>query len=188
MVKANKMNYFTKKRLVVLLIVFLLIINVAAISTIVFHRYFISDRVFGEKKIENPVGFMRKALSLDSKQEKIFKSLNSDYQKKSAKTLKSLKMKRVEMLEEISLPDPNIEQLDKIADEIGVLHADLKKQTIKNFLDMKENCTPEQQQKFKQMYRRILMGKGHEMELKDRKFKNRQGEGKEDRKQRKRSR
>ncbi len=35
-------------------------------------------------------------------------------------------MKRVEMLEEISLPDPNIEQLDKIADEIGVLHADLK--------------------------------------------------------------
>ncbi|MBI9038111.1 MAG: periplasmic heavy metal sensor [Bacteroidales bacterium] len=181
------MNYFTKKRLVVLLIGFLLIINVAAISTIVFHRYMISDRVLQNKKIENPVRFMRKALSLDSEQEKIFTNLNSDYQKNSSKTLESLKTKRVEMLKEISLPDPNIEKLDEIADEIGVLHADLKKLTINNFLDMKENCTPEQQQKLKKMYRKILMGSGHKVDSMDRKFKNRPGEGKEDRKQRKRS-
>ena len=166
------MNYFTKKRWIILLIVFLLIINVAAISTIIFHRYFIPDHVLQEKKFENPVGFMRKAINLDSKQEKIFNKLNSDYRKKSAETLEMLKMKRVEMLEEISLPEPNLEKLDEIANEIGTLHADLKKLTIKNFLEMKNNCTGEQQQKLKRMYRRMLMGKGHAKEYKDRKFRN----------------
>lgn len=181
------MNYFTKKRLIVLLITFLLIINVAAISTIIFHRYFIPAHVLQGNKFENPVGYMRKTLNLDSKQEKVFRVLNSDYRKKSAETLEMLKMKRVEMLEELSLPEPNIDKLDEIADEIGVLHADLKKLTIKNFLKMKDNCTVEQQQKFKRMYRRMLMGKGHEMDSMDRKFKNSRGERKESRNPRKKS-
>ena len=183
----NNMNYFTKKRLVVLLIVFLLIINVAAISTIIFHRYFIPDHVLQGNKFENPVGYMRKTINLDSKQEKIFRKLNSDYRKKSAETLEMLKIKRVEMLEEISCPEPNIEKLDEIANEIGVLHADLKKLTIRNFLEMKNNCMPEQQQKFKKMYRRMLMGKGHEIDTMDRKHKNSQGHGKQGRSQRKKS-
>ncbi len=181
------MNYFTKKRLIILLIVILIIVNVAAISTIVFHRYIMPDRVLKEKKIENPVGYMRKALNLDSNQERVFAKLNAEYKIKSAETLEILKMKRVEMLEELSLPEPNIDRLDGIADEIGVLHADLKKLTIKNFLEMKDNCTPEQHKKFKRMYRRMLMGKGHEIDTMERKHKNSQRHGKQGRSNRKKS-
>jgi len=65
--------------------------------------------------------------------------------------------KRMDIAKEISSKKPDTLKLYKLADEWGNLHSQLKKQTIRHFLQLKSYCNPAQQEKLSVFFNDILM-------------------------------
>lgn len=155
------MDYFIKKRFSFWLVFFLLVLNIATISTILYHIY--SDNTSASSAAEN-IGagkIITSELKLNEQQKDMFSVINNSYNKKSKPILDQLTEKRSEMLAELSETNPDTAILKTISIEIGELHTALKILTIDNFLDLKKICTEDQQQQLSEMYKDMLQSEGH---------------------------
>ena len=65
------------------------------------------------------------------------------------------------MIDEIAKLNPNIENLDSIAKEIGNLHYELKLNTINHFIELKGICNDQQQEILQTMFKQMIMGNDH---------------------------
>ncbi|GAO28299.1 periplasmic heavy metal sensor [Geofilum rubicundum] len=65
-----------------------------------------------------------------------------------------------QIVQALSQTDPDIEQLSKYAHESGRLQERIKRLTIHHFLDLRELCTPEQQEKLTVMFSQMHQGFG----------------------------
>ncbi len=155
------MNYFLKKQFSFVLVFFLLIINVAAISTILYHIY--SEKSTSPTTAVNPDAgkIITGELGLNPDQTDLFQQINSGYNQRSQKILDQLTEKRSEMLSELSEENPDTTILHLLADDIGKLHTNLKLLTIWNFIELKKICTPAQQQQLSKMYNDMMESEGH---------------------------
>jgi Spy/CpxP family protein refolding chaperone len=155
------MNYFLKKQFSFGLVFFLLIINIAAISTILYHIY--SEKSTSPTTSEShDVGkIITGELGLTPEQNKLFQDISKSYNIQSQKILDQLTQKRSEMLAELSEEIPDTTILHNLAKEIGELHTKLKLLTINDFLESKKICTPAQQQQLSKLYNDMLETEGH---------------------------
>jgi hypothetical protein len=155
------MDYFIKKRFSFWLVFFLLIVNVAAISTILYHIY--SDKPASSSTEESYSAgkIITNELGLSADQKDMFHSINSSYNQQSQKILDQLTEKRSEMLAELGEENPDTLILNTIANDIGDLHAALKLLTIENFLELKKICTTDQQLQLSKIYKDMLESEGH---------------------------
>ena len=153
------MNYFSKRNTIILVIAVLLIINIASISTIVYHSY-------GNRKVEEPaverttMRVFKQELNLDQKQIKAFGTWGKSYRDETKEILIEMSKTRVALFNEMSSADPDTAKMFAMADEIGSMHAQIKRLTIEHFLVIKENSTPEQFEKFVRLFQRALMDDG----------------------------
>lgn len=138
------MNYLGRRNVVITIIVVLLIINIATISTIVYHSY--SSRVFKDKRASERTSFrvMRNELKLNPTQQEDFKRCGAKFRLDTKGLLDTMRLLRSELIMEMSLENSDTIRMFEISDQIGLIHADLKKKTVRHFLTLKENCTPEQ--------------------------------------------
>ncbi len=155
------MDYFIKKRFSFWMVFILLVVNIVTITTILYHIY--SDNsTASSATVNNGAGkIITTELGLNPKQNDLFSTINNDYKEKSKPILDQLTDKRSEMLAELSQAKPDTVILKTIANEIGELHSTLKLLTIQNFLELKEICTPDQQQLLSKMYTDMLECEGH---------------------------
>ena len=155
------MDYFIKKRFSFWLVLFLLIINIAAISTIIYHIYSDNPAII-KTEINSDAGkIITDELGLNSDQKERFETINRFYNQQSQQILSQLTEKRSEMLAEMGEENPNTPVLHAIAKDIGGLHESLKLLTIDNFLELKKICNPYQQQKLSGMFNDMLESEGH---------------------------
>lgn len=154
------MDYFLKKRFSAWLVIFLLVVNIAAISTILFHIYS-GDPSPATVEISETGNILFNQLGLDADQKESYQTLNREYNQQSQKILDALTEKRSEMLAELTEEIPDTAILNAIAFDIGKLHTNLKRLTIQNFIGLKKICTPEQQQQLSKMYYDMLECEGH---------------------------
>jgi len=158
------MNYFKNRNLFIWMIVILLVINISAISTIIFHVYFFKPTQHSElMSRERPHKFMKKELNLSPVQEKKFSQFKTEFRNNSKEILELLKANRIVMMEELSKTNPDTTKLNQIADKIGFLHASLKKKTIKHFIDMKNICDSGQFVRLGRMYEYMIMGEDYKI-------------------------
>jgi hypothetical protein len=141
------MNYFLKYRFAIWTIVILSIIILSSVGTILFFR--LTDRPDMPKdqneKKRNQIGqFFRKELKLSKKQEMAFRVSRHKFYQNSKIIFDSLEKKRILMIRELSKPQPDTLLLYRIADEMGVLHGNLRRETVRNLLQLRSICTPEQ--------------------------------------------
>ena len=155
------MDYFIKKRFSFWLVLFLLIVNIAAFSTILFHIYSDQSTSLSTNENTSPGKIITGELGLNKDQKDLFQSINNSYYEKSQAILDQLTEKRSEMLAELGEEISDTTILQTIAKEIGELHTDLKLLTIQNFLELKKICTPGQQQQLSKMYNDMLECEGH---------------------------
>jgi|WetSurMetagenome_2_1015567.scaffolds.fasta_scaffold433189_2 uncharacterized membrane protein len=155
------MDYFNKKRFSGWLVIGLLIINLAAISTILFH-------IISEKRTSVETSAQDKTetlfaneLGLSKEQNEGFISAMQKYHQHSREILDEMTARRSEMLEELAKQNPDTLVLHTIAGDIGNLHSTLKLLTIDNFLELKKICTPEQEIKLSGMFKEMLETEGH---------------------------
>jgi hypothetical protein len=145
------MNSNIKKQVLIGVIILLVIINLSALITIIFHNKQENNQLTQEEFIrEDPRQkgmnyYLRDELNLSNEQFDSFQNINKQYFKESKDIASNLHNKRILMLEEIANKDPNLKNLDQIAKEIGDLHYELKLNTIDHFLALKSICNEEQQ-------------------------------------------
>jgi len=154
------MNYFSKKRLVIWIIGILLLINVAAIGTMIWQSKS-NKTVVAEAPSREGVCLIKDELGLTPEQSKRFDDLKKEYSDSSLAILALLEGKRNEMLKELSAEQSDTARLRAIAREIGYLHAELKQHTIDHFLQVKGMCNPEQRQKLSCLYNDMCKCQGH---------------------------
>jgi len=155
------MDYFIKKRFSFWLVFFLLVLNIATITTILYHIY--SDNAATSTvTVNNAAGkIISTELGLSEHQKDMFSNINNSYSEKSKPILDQLADKRSEMLAELSKTNPDTAILNTTAKEIGELHTALKLLTIENFLELKKICNADQQQQLSEMYNDMLQSEGH---------------------------
>lgn len=145
------MNIYNNNRTIFLILIFLVLINITALAT-----YFIYMRKPASEAIPAS-GFkqgiaLRQELSLAPDQSLKVNKINATYQASSEPIVASIREKKAELLEELSKDNTNIKLVEKLTDEIVSEQKKLQMANIKQFLDLKKVCTPEQTQKLSQIY------------------------------------
>jgi Spy/CpxP family protein refolding chaperone len=142
-----------KKNLAILLLVLLTVINIAALVTFAYYRFFPQMPFSPMERSEPPARFIQKELGLNEQQMKEFESHFNKFRDVTRPLVDSLREIRMELNREIAAEHPNTANLDQLTDEIGRLEISLQKRTIEHMLETKNFLTPEQQKKFFSLFR-----------------------------------
>ena len=159
------MNIFNNNRTVFWILIFLVLINITALAT-----YFIYMR---KPAIEPAQGsgfkhgiVLRQELSLTPDQSIKVNEINATYKASSEPIVAAIKEKKAVLLEELSKENTDNNLVAKLADDVVSEQKKLQMANIKQFLDLKKVCTPEQTQKLSQIYAELYgcdnkgMGRG----------------------------
>jgi len=155
----KEMNILQKKRFVIGIIVFLLLINISAISTIVFHKYHYAEikndstninfvknnNINHHLRVKN---FIREELSLTDKQFTNYCKLKDENINKTELIFAKMSEYRKLIIEEIKEEYPDTVLLNKFSNNIGKLHTQMQLETIRHFLQVKKNLDKGQIEKF----------------------------------------
>lgn len=159
------MKRFNNNRTVFWILIFLVLINITALVT-----YFI----FLRKPASNPIpgsGFkhgiaLRQELSLTPGQSSKVNTINAAYKASSEPIVALIKEKKAVLIEELSRDETDTTLVIKLADEVLTEQKKLQLANIKQFLELKKVCTPEQTEKLSQIYSELYgcenkgLGKG----------------------------
>lgn len=145
------MNIFNNNRPVFWILIFLVLINIAAMAT-----YFIYLRKQANETLTGP-GLKRgivlqQELALTPDQSLAVNKINATYQASSEPIVEDIREKKSELLEELSKEDTDSAVLTKLTNDIVIEQKKLQMANIKQFLDLKKVCTPEQTLKLSQIY------------------------------------
>ncbi|MFW5658209.1 MAG: Spy/CpxP family protein refolding chaperone [bacterium] len=156
------MNLFKNHKIITWAIIVLLIMNLFALGTIIYHIR--SENVAIQPAPQPGTGnaqqIITRELNLSPEQFDRFKEYRQRYMIKSREIVRELNEQRQMMLDELSEDNPDSVYLNEIAKTIGILHQQLKEETIVNFLNLKSICTPEQQEKLEHLFRKMMEMEG----------------------------
>lgn len=161
------MDKKTKKKLLIGTIVLLLIINISALITIFYIQKIRTKNVDklsykqNQVQIRGMYRYLKDELELSNDQFEQFHSVNEQNKQKTREIAIKLHKNRINMVNEIAKKNPNLEKLDSIAYEIGVLHYQLKKNTISHFIELKSICNDDQQAELQQLFIKIIKEQDH---------------------------
>lgn len=137
-------------------------INLSAGISYVYNRQVNKSRQSESEndKIELPAmqrtRFFREQLNLSPGQTAVFRELNRDFNRDAWQINHELERLRIEMVIELGSSEPGTERLERISGEIGELHTLLKDETIGFYLNMKNECDTEQQEKLYEIFMSVL--------------------------------
>lgn len=156
------METSTKRRIIIIAIIVLIIINISALITIFYNNKIRSKQLAKYNEIQEQVevngmnDFFRNQLKLDDVQFDRFQDINHEHMLTSRDIAKKMDDLRFDMLNEISKNDPDMLQLDHIAKKIGELHYELKLNTINHFIELKALCNDDQKEILQGMFMHMM--------------------------------
>ncbi len=153
-----------KNRVLILGIILLLVTNITTIIGIVWHlqNHEYKQEVQADTNNNNDIvnmprgRFFKDKLDLNQEQTFIFRDLYHQYKRDASDISDKMKLIRKNMIDELTRENPDTISLNKISVSIGVLHTELKNLTIDYFIDMKNNCTTEQELKLTEIFNSLL--------------------------------
>lgn len=144
----------TRDRLLIWAVLLLLAINIATIITAVRHSAKSKPADSQNTQVIDNARqmFFRDQLGLTDLQEREFARLNRSFSQDARRISSKLGQLRIEMIDELSKAEPDMQVIEKITVEIGSLHKELKKETAGFYMGMKAVCTTEQQKQLKVIF------------------------------------
>jgi Spy/CpxP family protein refolding chaperone len=132
------MDYFKKNKVLGWIIVVGLVINIAAISTILYKVYFQRDKLENNRfQSKEPHDFISKELNLSPEQIKKFKEIK-DSSKEEAKTIfTTMSNQRKELLNELAVINPDTFKINNYISEIEKSQSLLLHHTVNHYLKLK---------------------------------------------------
>ncbi len=150
------MDFIMKKKIWFWVLIVLVIINVAALLTIMLQRNIpqpnTPPRLVEDLDFRGMNYFLRHELNLSDEQFNTFQRMRRESMEESARIMIMLHEKRNEMLNELTASQPDQEKLGNLAKEMGDLHEKLKMKTFNHFLELKALCSPEQEKKLNRFF------------------------------------
>ena len=141
-----------KKALIISAIIFLVIINITALTTIAYNRWFKSGEGHyphrpgqGHKR---GMAFLHHELSLTDEQIEQLREKRTEMEEKTRDLQIQLQEKRNSLMEMMKAGEPEEAQIDGLIEEIGMIQIALEKQVIHHMLGERTLFTPEQRKKF----------------------------------------
>lgn len=157
------MNFFDKNRLAFWILIFLVIINVSALVTFFVAKPKANTNEFKAAETK-PGATLQAELSLAPDQNLKVNEINSAYKASSEPIIVSIKEKKSELLEELSRENTDTNRVKAILHDLDIRQNNLQQANIKQFLELKKVCTPEQTRKLSQIYSELygcdVKGKG----------------------------
>ena len=151
------MNYFRNNKILVWALIALFALNIAALSTILYHVYFGEDA--DTSQVEAPA-FMKDRMQMNDRQWRTFRDQHHRFRQDSRELFQEMHNLQGEMLNEITSDAPDREKLDELAVEYGTMHTRLKQRMIDHMLEMKENISPEQEQMLNRFLHDLMKKEG----------------------------
>ncbi len=151
-----------KYRNLIWIIVILIATNLSTIGSFYYHR-------FAESKIKTTTEeeqtsipgdqrtrFFRNELNLDASQIDQFRDINRTFNRTARGIEMDLSQLRQNLIDELGKQNPDTIQLNKLANDIGENHRELKQVTTTFYLNMKTICTEEQKVKLHSIFQSML--------------------------------
>jgi len=135
------------KRLWILGLILLVVINVSALLTFAYNRWV---RVSGERPAASPAlaDLFTRQLCLSGEQEKCIRDIRFHFDSDFADVQARMQEKKRAMVEEMKKESPDGATIDKLIEEISRLQAEIQKKAVLNLLKEKEVLTDEQKSMF----------------------------------------
>ena len=161
------MDLQKKYRVMLWVAVALLALNVATIASLFYHTRMGNDAATVDRpeelnsemeaiRAEMGARFFRDQLMLDSAQMGQFREINRKYNRSTHFIARELEFLRRDMVDVLGSDQPDTLKLNKIHNQIGKNHAELKRLTSDYYLEMKAVCTPEQQKILQEVFRGMV--------------------------------
>jgi Spy/CpxP family protein refolding chaperone len=154
------------KGLVTVALIFSLAVNVAAAGTI---AYFWVKKppppppISSTDKLE-PAPFEIPKLGLSTEQKRQFREIFGKHRNKIRGIRQEARLKRGELLTELTREDPDMERVKALIQEISSIQAGLEMEMVQRMMEFKKVLSPEQQEKFFRHFNNRMhhkrMGKG----------------------------
>lgn len=149
-----------KKRIVLIILIFLFIVNLSAIFTFSYNRWLKPKINISEEDSQEIWDSIQDQVVLDPPQLEKMKSMRFSFEKEILSLRMEIWQKRRVLLEEIRNPNPDLARIDKAIDELSRLQAEIQKKTIRNILKDKEILSPRQQRRYFSLFERHLQRPG----------------------------
>jgi len=159
------MNFFTKTKILIGVIIILSAIILAMLGTMSYHRFEShqrdsrenrenrNDREIGENR--QPGKYMAKQLQLTPEQIKEFDQLRNKYHSETDVIMKESRDISNKVMEEVFSDNPNKVKLDSLSKKFGELQSKQKQLMYEHLLEIRSKCTDSQQANFKKLLRKI---------------------------------
>lgn len=143
-------------RILIWMVVILAATNLSMGISFWYHKQQDKKAAKEQQQVEMPseqrTRFFREQLNLQPEQVNSFRELNRNYNRSARLISDQLTNLRIDMVEEMGKADVDTTKLYAISTEIGALHKNLKDLTVNYYLDMKEVCNTQQQEKLKEIF------------------------------------
>jgi len=150
-----------KKKLLIVSLVLLFIINITALATLSYNRWFkplpLSEGQWDQLEIWQK---LQTEMSLTPHQSQTMQDLRLSLEREVESIRLQMSEKRNALLEEARNPSPNINRIDSLIEEIGTLQTDIQKKSVRNLLKDKRLLTPGQQEKYFSLFEQHMQGQG----------------------------
>lgn len=145
------MDLFSKNRIVFWLLIFLVVMNVAALAT-----YFIHSGSRNQSASEQPKArqgiTLSEELSLSPDQSKLANDVNNRFRESNEALYMAVREKKSALVDELAKPETDTTVVAKLAAEVGEAQGQVQLSNAKQFLELKKICTPDQTQKLANIY------------------------------------
>lgn len=141
-----------KKRLIAFGIIFLVVINITALATLIYNRWFKAQRLDLPPDSSQSLAAIQKKMSLSTEQLERISNLRSSFEAEIDEIRWQMQEKRKALVAETKKAKPDIAKIDQLIDEIGNLQSKVQKRTIRNLLKDKSILTSPQREKYFSMF------------------------------------
>jgi|GEM_PF-665876 Spy/CpxP family protein refolding chaperone len=149
------MNSLLNKKWMGWIVLILLLLNLSALGTILYYSYQQNKRphpaLAGEPQPRHGKEMIRE-LQFDSAQADAFYNIRRDFHTRVKPSLQQMRAKRGIINDEVNKENPDTTYLNAVADTMGKIQAELKKETIRHFIRIRKICNPEQKTKLTRLY------------------------------------
>ena len=137
-----------KRKLLILGIIILSIINIATLVTFGYHKWSRHRQTYCSSVCPRSKSFLYRELSLSDEQIQQIETLKETFQNEINPLREDIKKKREEIVHLLMFEEPETSSIDTLINEIQSIQAQIQKQVIYHLIAEKNILTKEQQEKF----------------------------------------
>lgn len=137
-----------KRRIIIITLVLLFVINITALATLSYNRWLKPSYGIPQPVQSEAWQTLQKQVSLSPQQSRTMQNLRLSFEKEIDSLRQQLWEKRNVLLEEARNPSPNLNRIDSLIEDISSLQTDIQKKSVRNLLQDKKLLTPKQQEKY----------------------------------------